>query len=114
MSLFTPGAIMDNDKALTEKVMFLKFLFKRLSITRQAEFMRRRGIVLGTRKKDGRQTYLYMMNNLFAEILYENDNPRMSVEALVVLDGLNDLNAYMEKDIRSRASQDPSFKNYWM
>ena len=75
--------------------------------------MRRTGIVLGTRKKDGRQTYLYMVNNLFAEILYENDNPRMSVEGLVVLEGLNDLNKYLERDIKLRASQDPSVKNYW-
>lgn len=94
--------------------MFLKFLFKRLSITRQAEFIRRRGIVLGTRKKDGRQTYLYMANNLFAEILYENDNPRMGVEAIVVLDGINDLNRYLEKDIRSRTSGEHLMKRHWM
>ena len=92
--------------------MFLKFLFKRLSIPMQAEFMRRRGIVLGTRKKGNRQSYVYMANSLFAEILYKDDNPRMSVEALVILDGLHDLNRYLEKDIRSQKT--PLLKNYWI
>lgn len=81
--------------------MFLEMLFKRLSVARQAAFMKRRGIVLGTRLKNGRQTYLYMVNNLFAEILYENDNPRLKVETLVVLNGLHNLNRYLEKETRS-------------
>lgn len=76
-------------------------LFKRLSVARQADFMKRRGIVLGTRLTNGRQTYLYMVNNLFAEILYENDNPRLKVETLVVLNGLHNLNRYLEKETRS-------------
>ena len=80
--------------------MILKLIFKRLSMPRQAAFMKRRGIVLGTRNKNGRQSYLYMVNNLFAEILYENDNPRLKVEGLVVIDGLNNLNKYLEKDLR--------------
>lgn len=80
--------------------MILKLIFKRLSLSKQADFMKRRGIVLGTRSKNGRQSYLYMVNNLFAEILYENDNPRLKVEGLVILDGLQKLNAHLEKDLR--------------
>ncbi len=76
--------------------------------------MRRRGIVLGTRKKDGRESYLYMVNNLFAEIRYENDNPRMKAESLVLLSGLSDLNKYLEKDLRSGMNTLPPLKNYWM
>lgn len=81
--------------------MILKMLFKRLSTAKQADIMKRRGIVLGTRRIKGRQSYLYMINNLFAEILYENDNPGMKVETLVVLDGLHKLNRHLEKDLRS-------------
>jgi hypothetical protein len=72
-----------------------KILFKRLSITTQVRFMRRRGIIVGTLKKDGRQSYLYMLHSLFAEILYENDNPRMGVETLIVLDELNKSNRHL-------------------
>ncbi|HEU5145840.1 MAG TPA: hypothetical protein VFT90_03960 [Chryseosolibacter sp.] len=82
--------------------MFLKLIFRWLSIDRQADFMKRRGIILGTRKTDGRQGYLYMVNNLFAEIFFENDNPRMGVERLVVLNGLNKLNRYLEDDFKAR------------
>ena len=82
--------------------MFLHLVFRWLSINRQADFMKGRGIILGTRKRDGRQGYLYMVNNLFAEIFFVNDNPRMSVERLVVLNGLNKFNRYLEEDFRSR------------
>lgn len=80
--------------------MLLKLFFKRLSLTNQASFMKRRGIILGTRTKDGRQIYIYMVNNLFAEIKYENDNPRNKVETLVMIEGLKKLNRYLEKDLR--------------
>jgi hypothetical protein len=80
--------------------MILKLFFNRLSIRRQAEIMKRRGIILGTRKIDGRQSYLYMLNSLFAEILYENDNPGLRVEALVVMNGLNNLNEHLSKPLR--------------
>ena len=84
--------------------MLLKLIFKRLPAKKQADIMIRRGIVLGTHKKDGRQAYLYMVNNLFAEILYENDNPLMKVERLVLLDGLNKLNRQREKGLVNRAN----------
>ena len=80
--------------------MILKLIFKYLSKTKQVEFLKRRGIVLGTRNSDGRQAYLYMVNNLFAEIFYEKDNPRLSPERLVILHGLENLTRYLEKDLR--------------
>ena len=83
--------------------MLLKLFFNQLSQTAQANFMKRRGIVLGTRNKNGRLTYLYMVNNLFAEIVYENDNPQMKVETVVALQGLNNLNRHLEKDLRANA-----------
>ena len=81
--------------------MFLKLIFKRWSVSKQADFMKRKGIVLGTRNKGGRTTYLYMVDNLFAEILYENDNPAMGVEKLIVINGLSKLHNHLEKELRS-------------
>lgn len=81
--------------------MLLKLFFKRLSLTNQANFMKKRGIILGTRTKDGRLIYIYMVNNLFVEIRYENDNPRNKVETLVMIEGLKKLNRYLEKDLRA-------------
>ena len=81
--------------------MFLKLFFNRWSVSRQANFMKRRGVVLGTRNKGGRQSYVYMVNNLFAEIFYENDNPSLNVETVIVIDGLSKLHRHLEKDIRN-------------
>lgn len=80
----------------------MRVFFRWLSVKRQAAFMKRRGIILGTREKNGRQGYLYMVNNLFAEIFFENDNPQLDAERIVVLRGLKSLNFYLEKDVRDR------------
>ncbi|MEO5601697.1 MAG: hypothetical protein ABIR06_12295 [Cyclobacteriaceae bacterium] len=68
--------------------MLLKFLFKQLSLTHQVNFIKKLGMVVGTRNQDGRLIYLYMIHNLFAEIIYENDNPKLKVEGLVLKDGV--------------------------
>ncbi len=80
--------------------MFIRLFFKRLSASRQANYMKRRGIVVGTRNRAGRMSYLYMVNNLFAEILYENDNPGMRAETVVVMEGLQNLTRHLERDLR--------------
>lgn len=66
--------------------MILKFLFKQLSLNQQVNIMKKLGMVVGTRNQDGRLIYLYMIDNLFAEIIYENDNPKLKVEGLVLMD----------------------------
>jgi hypothetical protein len=81
--------------------MLLKLFFNRWSVSRQANFMKRRGVVLGTRQKDGRQSYVYMVNNLFAEIFYEDDNPSLTVETVIVIYGMSKLQRHLEKDIRN-------------
>lgn len=86
--------------SVNKKVMLLKFIIQRLPVRNQANLMKRRGIVVGTRNKNGRRSYLYMINNLFAEILYENDNPGLEVETLVLLDGLKSLQTYFRNDVR--------------
>ncbi len=80
----------------------MRVFFRWLSMESQAAFMKRRGIILGTRERNGRQGYLYMVNNLFAEIFFENDNPQMDAERIVVMRGLENLNRYLEKDVRDR------------
>jgi hypothetical protein len=81
--------------------MFTKFLLTCLSVPRQVNLIRNRGIMLGTRTKDGRQVYIYMYRNLFAEILYRNDNPEGTVENVIVIPGFRKLNAYFEKEVKT-------------
>jgi hypothetical protein len=81
--------------------MILKFFFKQMSLQKQANFLKKRGIMLGTRLKDGRRIYIYMLRNLFIEVLYKNDNVSEDAEKLNMLDGLSSLNEYLEKEFRA-------------
>jgi len=81
--------------------MFIKFWFRQLSLARQENFMRKRGIMLGTRKKNGRQVYTYMFRDLFADVVYKEDKLERGAEDMKVIDGLKKLNHHLEKEIKS-------------
>lgn len=81
--------------------MLLKFIFKQFSITRQVNFLRKKGIVLGTRMKDGRRIHIYMFRNLFVEVIYKNDNADDQPEKVNMLTGLKSLNSYLEKEFKA-------------
>lgn len=81
--------------------MLLKFFFNHLSIRRQVEYLKKRGIILGTRNKQGRKIYIYMLTNLFVEVMYRNDNTEDQPEQLNTLSGLKSLNDYLEKEFKA-------------
>lgn len=78
--------------------MIFKFLFERLSLARQLDFMKKNGIILGTRTRNGRQVYIYMYDDLFAEVIFKNDNPHEDPESFILVSGLHNLNQHLEKD----------------
>jgi hypothetical protein len=82
--------------------MFLKLFFTQMSLSSQVKFMKRKGIQLGTRLKDGRHIYTYMFRNLFAEVLYKNDNPDEPAERIYLLSGLNNLSVHLENEMKTR------------
>jgi hypothetical protein len=57
--------------------------------------------MLGTRLKDGRRIYIYMLRDLFIEVLFKNDNVNENAERLNMLEGLNNLNEYLEKEFKA-------------
>lgn len=81
--------------------MIYKFFFSWLSIKLQVNYLKRRGIALGTRLKDGRKIYLYMLNNLFVEVFFKHDNVEEAPEKVKMITGLANLTQYLEKDFRS-------------
>jgi hypothetical protein len=81
--------------------MILKFFFRQMSLQKQVNFLKKRGIMLGTRLKDGRRIYIYMLRDLFIEVLFKNDNVNENAERLNMLEGLNNLNEYLEKEFRA-------------
>ena len=56
---------------------------------------------MGTRVKDGRKIYVYMLRGLFVEVIYEQDNNSEAPEHVHILKGLKNLNAHLEKEFRA-------------
>ena len=63
--------------------------------------MKKKGIMLGTRMKEGRKIYIYMLRELFVEVVYKNDNTEEMPERLNMLTGLKNLNSYLEKEFKT-------------
>lgn len=57
--------------------------------------------MLGTRMKQGRKIYIYMLRELFVEVVYKNDNTEETPEKLNMLTGLKNLNSYLEKEFKT-------------
>ncbi len=72
-----------------------------MSLKKQTDYLRKRGILLGTRMKEGRKIHIYMLTNLFVEVTFANDNPDDSAENIYTLTGLKNLNEYLEKEFRA-------------
>lgn len=81
--------------------MLLQFIFRQLPLQQQVNYLQTKGVSLGSRIKDGRRIYVYMIRNLFVEVLFEKDSPSEVAEQVHILRGLKNLNAYLEQEFRS-------------
>jgi len=81
--------------------MILQFFFRQLSPEKQVAYLKNKGIALGTRVKNGRKIYLYMLSNLFVEVVYNQDNAEQKPERLNMLNGLKSLNQYLEREFKA-------------
>lgn len=81
--------------------MLLQFLFPHLSLSSQIARLQQDGLSLGTRVKNGRKIYVYMLRNLFVEVLYVNDNANGEGEKISLLKGLKSLNSHLEQEFRA-------------
>ena len=81
--------------------MILQFFFRQLSAETQVSYLQKNGVSLGSRAKNGRRIHVYMIRNLFVEVMYENDNVNDAPEKVNMLRGLKNLNSYLEKEFRA-------------
>jgi len=72
-----------------------------MSLNQQARYLKKKGIILGTRIKDSRRIYIYMLSDLFVEVKFQNDNVDNTPENVNILQGLDNLNTYLEKEFRT-------------
>jgi len=82
--------------------MLHKFFFNRLSLENKVRHLHKRGVALGSRMKEGRQVHMYMLRNLFVEVTYTEDKTYLTPERVNVLNGLNNLQHYLETEFRTR------------
>jgi hypothetical protein len=81
--------------------MFFKFFFDRMSLQKKVNYLKKKGIMLGTRVKDGRKIHIYMLRDLFIEVIFQNDSMDNEAESLNTLRGLENLNEYLEKEFKA-------------
>ena len=81
--------------------MIYSFFFRHFSLERQVELLQTKGVSLGSRVKNGRKIYVYMLRSLFVEVQFENDNSAESPEKVHILRGLKSLNAHLEREFRA-------------
>ena len=81
--------------------MFFKLIFKYLSPQSQISKLKNKGILLGTRIKNERKIYVYMLSSLFVEVMFKNDNTEHIPERIQILSNLKNLNQYLENEFKS-------------
>jgi hypothetical protein len=81
--------------------MFFKFLFKQWPLHKQVSYLKKKGVLIGSRTKEARKIYIYMYQDHFAEVQFKNDNPDDEVETASIVKGLQNLNNHLEKDFRT-------------
>jgi hypothetical protein len=81
--------------------MLFKWGFKHFSLAKQLDYLRVHGIMLGSRMRNDRKVFIYIVKSFFVEVMYKNDNIEREPERLEVFNNLNHLNQYLEKDFKT-------------
>jgi hypothetical protein len=74
--------------------MILDFIFSTLPKQLQVSLVKRKGILVGTKKQDGRKHYIYILYSVIAEIQYRNDDPQDEVEILKLVYSFSGLSPF--------------------
>jgi hypothetical protein len=81
--------------------MFRRLYFKSLSAAKQIATLRERGTMLGTRLKNGRKAYLYLLKDFCAEVIFQHDDAELSPEKITTFDNVKEFNSYLEREFRA-------------
>jgi hypothetical protein len=78
-----------------------KWGFKYFSLSKQLDYLREHGVMLGSRMRNDRKVFLYMVKSTFVEVMYKNDSIEKEAERLEVFKNLNHLNQYLENEFKT-------------
>ena len=81
--------------------MFFKLFYRRWPLHKQVDFLKRKAILIGSRTRDKRKIYIYMYRDMFAEVLFQDDDPNKPPESASIVKGLKNLNDYLESEFKA-------------
>ena len=81
--------------------MFGRMIFKFLSESKQITYLREKGTVLGTRLKNGRKAYLYMLTDFCVEVIFQQDNQELLPERVTTFSNVKEFNSYLEREFKT-------------
>ena len=81
--------------------MWFNWGFKYFSLSKQLDYLREHGVMLGSRMRNNRKVFLYMVKSTFVEVMYKNDSIEKDAERLEVFNNLNHLNQYLENEFKT-------------
>lgn len=81
--------------------MFFKLFYRRWPLHKQVDFLKRKAILIGSRTRDKRKIYIYMYRDVFAEVLFQDDDPNKLAESANLVEGLKNLNDYLESEFKA-------------
>ncbi len=81
--------------------MLFKLFFKYLSESKKLSYLHKNGIMLGTRMRNNRKVFLYMVKDFFVEVVYKDDSADETPESLGTFSNLDGLNSYLEKEFKA-------------
>ncbi|MCK6616545.1 MAG: hypothetical protein L6Q51_02780 [Cyclobacteriaceae bacterium] len=81
--------------------MMDRLIFRLMSVRKKIDYLRDKGTVLGTRLKNGRKAYLYIIKDFCAEVIFQKDNTELSAEQIRTFANVKEFNSYLEREFRS-------------
>jgi hypothetical protein len=81
--------------------MLFNLFFKYLSESKKLHYVREHGVMIGSRMRNERKVFLYMIKDLFVEVVYKDDNMDESAERLGTFTSLSGLNSYLEREFKT-------------
>ena len=80
--------------------MIYRLIFNRASTEKKKAILTTKGVNIGCFNRDGRQAYVYLLDNFFVEVTYVKDKIENPIEEARSFTDYRRLEKYMEDSIR--------------
>ena len=81
--------------------MWFKGIFEGFSRKKIINLVRERGSLVGERLRGGRKIYLYILEDIFVQVMFKKDDPVEEVEHILTFANLNQLNSHLEQEFKA-------------